>query len=262
MVFFIKSIVYFTILHHCGSITIWETGKRQGQVPVLKRAPSPRKFYDKFADIPFVIRSAGLVDPSDRVWSDEGLLEALGPEYELSAVEVELVETRTIPAMRDFPLGKTLRAGGSIPLQSGIDSDAYGWIDVEDFPEHKAEFPKVYGAFAARVNISDVDVRRFPAWKDVVWWETTLRPGDCLYMPPWWFHHVESGGGRTVSSHIWFNKPLTWYGFAPTCDDEENPTSTYVSDCEYYDINGNDTRASFKSQTSLCERVRHDEAEL
>lgn len=36
------------------------------------------------------------------------------------------------------------------------------------------------------------------------------------YMPPWWFHHVESGSSRTLSSHIWFNKPLTWWRTFPS----------------------------------------------
>ncbi|KAF4706758.1 hypothetical protein FOZ63_012718 [Perkinsus olseni] len=278
------------------------------------------------------IRSAGLVDPSDPIWTDEGLLQALGSEYRLSAVEVELTETRSIPAVKDFPLSKFLgmyrtkelysvsqmprriqshyklfpflscggwtyhlfepvlwMAGGRTrsvihqdsqhnqhcvidgskrfiiwPADSGIDSDAFGWIDVEDFPEHKEQFPQVYGAFAARVNISDMDLKAFPAWSEAVWWEATLEAGDCLYMPPWWFHHVESGTNRTVSSHIWFNKPLTWYGFASTCDDERNPSSTVLSDCEFYDTTGKDTRASFASQTSACGKLRkqHEGVEL
>ncbi|KAF4697495.1 hypothetical protein FOZ62_004996, partial [Perkinsus olseni] len=217
------------------SVTVWETGIRQGEVPVLKRLPSPRKFFNELSEVPFVVRSAGLVDPSDPIWTDEGLLQALGSEYKLSAVEVELTETRSIPAVKDFPLPKFLgvyrtkelysvsqmprrirshynlfpflscggwtyhlfepvlwMAGGRTrsvihqdsqhnqhcvidgskrfiiwPADSGIDSDAFGWIDVEDFPEHKEQFPEVsmpceghnasscevYGAFAARVNI-------------------------------------------------------------------------------------------------------------
>ncbi|KAF4735613.1 hypothetical protein FOZ63_001219, partial [Perkinsus olseni] len=90
------------------SVTVWETGIRQGEVPVLKRLPSPRKFFNELSEVPFVVRSAGLVDPSDPIWTDEGLLQALGSEYRLSAVEVELTETRSIPAVKDFPLPKFL----------------------------------------------------------------------------------------------------------------------------------------------------------
>ncbi|EER09910.1 hypothetical protein Pmar_PMAR018554, partial [Perkinsus marinus ATCC 50983] len=52
------------------------------------------------------------------------------------------------------------------------------------------------------------------------------------------------------------------YGFASTCDNEEDPTSIAVSDCEFYDITGNDPRASFKSQTSACSKSQtHDKEE-
>jgi len=45
----------------------------------------------------------------------------------------------------------------------------------------------------AQVNISDdISISMFPAVKHLEGYQVLLEPGDLLYMPPLWFHHVEA----------------------------------------------------------------------
>lgn len=45
----------------------------------------------------------------------------------------------------------------------------------------------------AQVNISDdVSISMFPAVRRIEGYQVLLEPGDLLYMPPLWFHHVEA----------------------------------------------------------------------
>ena len=47
-----------------------------------------------------------------------------------------------------------------------------------------------------QVNLSDPDLSRFPLVTRANAVEVVLEPGDVLYMPPLWFHHVESISAR------------------------------------------------------------------
>ena len=52
----------------------------------------------------------------------------------------------------------------------------------------------------AQVNISDnASISMFPAVKHLEGYQVLLEPGDVLYMPPLWFHHVEAVDLRFVS---------------------------------------------------------------
>ncbi|RZF49089.1 hypothetical protein LSTR_LSTR008375 [Laodelphax striatellus] len=44
----------------------------------------------------------------------------------------------------------------------------------------------------AQVDPEDPDYKRFPNYKDVPALETILNPGEMLYIPPTWWHHVRS----------------------------------------------------------------------
>lgn len=44
----------------------------------------------------------------------------------------------------------------------------------------------------SQVNLSDADMERFPRVQQARAVEVVLVPGDVLYMPPLWFHHVEA----------------------------------------------------------------------
>ena len=67
-----------------------------------------------------------------------------------------------------------------------------------------------YGTFGGRINVSAVDVTRFPCLANMPFREATLRPGDCLFIPRHWYHHVASDGDearRSVALNLWWRRP-------------------------------------------------------
>ena len=54
-----------------------------------------------------------------------------------------------------------------------------------------------------RLDQPDEIDRRFPLAKYLLPLEATLRPGDCLLVPVYWFHQVESATERTISVNYW-----------------------------------------------------------
>lgn len=58
------------------------------------------------------------------------------------------------------------------------------------------------------------DYTRFPHFKDVEGSETVIEPGEVLYIPIYWFHHVESllKGGCTISINFWYKVILLFMG--------------------------------------------------
>jgi hypothetical protein len=54
----------------------------------------------------------------------------------------------------------------------------------------------------SQVNLSDADLKRFPGVQQAHALEAVLFPGDILYMPPLWFHHVEALD-VSISINVW-----------------------------------------------------------
>ena len=129
-----------------------------------------------------------------------------------------------------------------IPPNAPITTREYGWVetDTDDKPEG---FENAYGAFFGEVDTENMDLDRFPKWKDVPWFEADLREGDCLYMPEGWFHYVESEPEITVSWHQWFNIPEKWRE-EDSCDKSETVKFT-TAQCVY----SNDKHRPNKRQT-------------
>eukprot|EP00117_Sycon_ciliatum_P017445 scpid58046/ scgid16434/ tRNA wybutosine-synthesizing protein 5 len=44
----------------------------------------------------------------------------------------------------------------------------------------------------------------------VRWWNVTVRPGDCLYIPTLWVHQVRSDGPRNLGVNLWW-RPLKFF---------------------------------------------------
>ena len=61
-----------------------------------------------------------------------------------------------------------------------------------------------------QVNLSNAanDIARFPHLKEVTPMEVILEPGDLLYLPPLWFHHVESME-VSISVNVWTDTKQT-----------------------------------------------------
>ncbi|KAM9559673.1 hypoxia-inducible factor 1-alpha inhibitor-like isoform 1-T1 [Salvelinus alpinus] len=70
----------------------------------------------------------------------------------------------------------------------------------------------------SQVDFENPDYERFPNFKNVVGYETVVGPGDVLYIPMYWWHHIESllSGGVTITVNF-------WYKGAPTPKRIENP---------------------------------------
>ena len=61
----------------------------------------------------------------------------------------------------------------------------------------------------AQVNLSDsLNVGSFPLTKKVEAYRVVLQPGDLLFMPPMWFHHVESMD-VSISVNVWTDSDQT-----------------------------------------------------
>nr|ASL69981.1 factor inhibiting HIF [Strongylocentrotus purpuratus] len=58
----------------------------------------------------------------------------------------------------------------------------------------------------SQVNFDDPDFERFPKFRNAKAVEAVVGPGDVIYIPMYWWHHVESllHGGVTVSVTFWF----------------------------------------------------------
>lgn len=70
-----------------------------------------------------------------------------------------------------------------------------------------------------QVDFDRPDYTRFPKLADARGQEAVVGPGDVLYIPIYWWHHVESlmRGGYTVSVNFWYKVshnvsivPLKW----------------------------------------------------
>lgn len=56
-----------------------------------------------------------------------------------------------------------------------------------------------------RVHVDAPDVLKFPRYADAAGCSTVLRPGDCLYLPHHWWHHIECCSDVTVSANLWMS---------------------------------------------------------
>uniref|UniRef100_UPI00398F5827 hypoxia-inducible factor 1-alpha inhibitor isoform X2 n=1 Tax=Pristiophorus japonicus TaxID=55135 RepID=UPI00398F5827 len=58
----------------------------------------------------------------------------------------------------------------------------------------------------SQVDFENPDYERFPNFRNVVGYETVVGPGDVLYIPMYWWHHIESllDGGITITVNFWY----------------------------------------------------------
>lgn len=63
----------------------------------------------------------------------------------------------------------------------------------------------------SQVDFDDPDLIRFPKFKEIEGQEAILKPGDVLYLPMYWWHHVETTCDSPYSISVNF-----WYKAGPT----------------------------------------------
>jgi len=56
----------------------------------------------------------------------------------------------------------------------------------------------------SRVDLDSPDDARFSSWSHAQGKIVELEPGDALYIPPFWWHHVQSLSPETTSMAMWF----------------------------------------------------------
>nr|XP_018668578.1 uncharacterized protein LOC108949712 [Ciona intestinalis]XP_026691272.1 uncharacterized protein LOC108949712 [Ciona intestinalis] len=60
------------------------------------------------------------------------------------------------------------------------------------------------------INPEDIDIEKYPLIKNIQFYNVTTEPGDVLYVPEYWWHHVRSYGQPNIGFNIWmevFNVP-------------------------------------------------------
>ncbi|CAH1793965.1 unnamed protein product [Owenia fusiformis] len=63
----------------------------------------------------------------------------------------------------------------------------------------------------SQVDFDNPDLEKFPRFKEVEPIEAVVGPGEVLYIPMYWWHHVESlqNGGQTTSINFWYKSAPT-----------------------------------------------------
>lgn len=109
-----------------------------------------------------------------------------------------------------------------------IRSKKYGWVDAS----RDKEFSKGYGQWSGRIDVDNVDIEKFPGWKEFEWYELVMGPGDCLFNPSGWYHHVQSPPDKRSQSVLFW-----WYrqnNFDKAdCDKKGPPPNRTVRDCTW-----------------------------
>jgi hypothetical protein len=146
-----------------------------------------------------------------------------------------------------------------IPPHIPVETPDYGWLDTQNEDgTMKKGYETAYGDYAAEIDYNNMDLERFPKWKDVPWLLAELKAGDCLYMPVSWYHYVESGEGPSVTWHQWFRTPAEWQLQSDCQENPDNPPGKVLrtDQCSFSDDQQVDRplhKISFtENRTSQC----------
>ena len=63
---------------------------------------------------------------------------------------------------------------------------------------------KGYGAYGGGNDPNNMDLRKFPRWREVPWYDATLEKGDCIFIPTSWYHQVHTPPQRSIAVNIWW----------------------------------------------------------
>ncbi|CAE7219592.1 hif1an, partial [Symbiodinium sp. CCMP2456] len=169
---------------------------------------------------------------------ENGFLGPIGPEMadDLWSIHFDVIkewqEMNVLPLVQRFYLFAGL--GGTLyhchyDLQPNLHVQLTGRKRFILFPpedwRHLYPFP-VHHDLDRRsmVDLDAPDCDRFPGWQNAKGYMVELEPGEALYIPPYWWHHVQSLTPETTSMAMWFfeHYPLSSgvsYGVGPRCED-------------------------------------------
>lgn len=184
----------------------------------LARIPVER-FVASFASLnePVVVTGVAERWPALELWTAESLRERLGLDDESTAqrltseleAEVEFLPLASRRKHANVWVGKD----GYVTqlhydLPHNLNTVLRGEKDFLVFPpgETKNLYPySIFddaGPLNSRVILDDVDPR-FSRVLRARFWRTTIAPGETLYLPPFFWHHVRSRG-ESVAANVWF----------------------------------------------------------
>ncbi len=69
----------------------------------------------------------------------------------------------------------------------------------------------------SKVDIFNLDYKKFSKIKNVKYYQIKVEPGDALYIPSGWWHAVESAKGINISVNIWWLPSPKFLFKFPTC---------------------------------------------
>lgn len=72
------------------------------------------------------------------------------------------------------------------------------------------------GQAISMVDFYNPDFEKFPKFKEAMQHAqiADLEPGDAIFIPSMWWHHVESLDSLNILVNYWFERPPAWYGNA------------------------------------------------
>jgi lysine-specific demethylase 8 len=115
------------------------------------------------------------------------------------------------PAEANLWMGRpTTRSGLHWDPTIGLLAQVRGRKRVKLIPPD--EWPRLHGyphrhGPNSRARMQDAD-EAFPLPFDLETWEAELHPGDMLYIPPGWWHDLESLDAATISVNFWWQTSL------------------------------------------------------
>jgi lysine-specific demethylase 8 len=203
-----------------------------GARPVkVARSPDGGEYFDPETGVDYV---RDFILPFDQFVDRVFAKDSTEKLYLLQASLTEFPELAGEVVAPDYPPRPILfqnlwiGSGGNITrchydMQDNLLAQVVGRKRVTLFPSRDLWRMYPRSPFGNKSNFSRVDVERpdfgrFPRFRDVPALETQLEPGDMLYIPIHWFHHVVSVDASVSLNYWWqprrrqsLRPPALWY---------------------------------------------------
>ena len=193
-------------------------------------------------------------DRSEKIYYQNGLTDKVGPAIVRDFIKFRWDWVETLSAAGNWgPLTSNLLLIGEknnvTPVhydeQENLFSQIQGEKRVFLFDPEQFECLYPYPTFhphdrQSQVNLRNPDFDKFPNLANVKGYYTVLKPGDVLYIPMYWWHHVESASDVTISVTFWHKTspvgkvefPLKWHHKLTIMRNVEKMVSEAIGDTD------------------------------